>query len=150
MMDNLVCPQCKSDSVVKNGKRQNQQSFLCKDCRRQFTSDNSFIEREKRAALTLCCFGLSFRRIAQLMGYSHVTILNWAHEFEERDTIQLYDYYFMELDEVCDFLVERAQCDDFSARFKSLQEALLQSAEIEIGRIAQRVLNKIADSEIKK
>ena len=139
----MKCTKCKSDRIVKNGKRQGQQCYKCKGCGRQFTGDMSFIEREKRAALTLCCFGLSFRKIGYLMGYSHVTILNWAHEFEKREIIDLYEDYFMELDEVSEFLVARTRDPKLGKRFVSIQEALAWNVENEVSKILEKTFESL-------
>ncbi|NEP40756.1 MAG: IS1 family transposase, partial [Okeania sp. SIO2H7] len=35
----MDCPDCQSHKVVKNGHRQGKQSYLCRDCGRQFRSN---------------------------------------------------------------------------------------------------------------
>ena len=40
-MQKMKCPRCESTSYRKNGRRGNKQSYLCKECGRQFTEDNS-------------------------------------------------------------------------------------------------------------
>ncbi|MEM8723187.1 MAG: IS1 family transposase, partial [Cyanobacteria bacterium P01_G01_bin.39] len=32
----MQCPECKSKKIVKNGRRKDQQNYLCRDCDRQF------------------------------------------------------------------------------------------------------------------
>ncbi|KAI9132445.1 TetR/AcrR family transcriptional regulator [Acaryochloris sp. CCMEE 5410] len=36
VMKVMTCPHCQSDRLSKNGKRRNQQCYVCKDCRKQF------------------------------------------------------------------------------------------------------------------
>ena len=124
--------------------RQGQQCFLCKACGRQFTTDSEFIEREKRAALTLCCFGLSFRKIGHLLGYSHVTILKWAQEFEKREITDIYNDYFMEMDEVCEFIATRTK-DSYDKRFASLQEALNWEVDNELSKIIHKAFENLVE-----
>ena len=138
----LKCARCSGTNVTKNGKRQGQQCYRCRDCGRQFTGDVEFIEKEKRAALTLCCFGLSFRKIGYLMGYSHVTILNWAHDFEKRMEPPG-DDYFMELDDVCAFLHERTKNPKIGKKFPSLQEALTWNVENEVSKILEKLFAQL-------
>ncbi len=40
-MQKMKCPRCESTSYRKNGRRGNKQCYLCKECGRQFTEDNS-------------------------------------------------------------------------------------------------------------
>ena len=83
-MEDLECHKCGSDTYVKNGNKHGKQNYLCKKCGCQFTNDYSFSKRERDAAITLYCAGLSFRQIAELLLYSHVTILNWVRDFANK------------------------------------------------------------------
>ena len=142
----MNCYKCQSTHSIKNGHRGGKQCWLCKTCGRQFTGDYSFIEREKRAAITLCCLGLSMRKIGWLLGYSHVTILNWVRDFEERTTTDeslMEEGYLMELDEVCDFLATREANPRFGKRFATPQAALTWSLENEITKILQKSLRNL-------
>ena len=69
---------------MKNGSRLGKQCHLCKICGRQFTGEHELIENEKRTALVLGCLRLSSRKIGNLMGYSHVTILKWFKSNAEK------------------------------------------------------------------
>lgn len=77
------------------------------------------------------------------MGYSHVTILNWAHEFEKREIIDLYEDYFMELDEVSEFLVARTRDPKLGKRFVSIQEALAWNVENEVSKILEKTFESL-------
>lgn len=39
VMKVMICPQCRSQQVSKNGHRRGRQCYLCKDCRRQFVEE---------------------------------------------------------------------------------------------------------------
>lgn len=133
------CPKCQSIDTVKNGLRTGKQCFLCRECGRQFIAgDNAEAERDKCAALTLCAFGLSMRKIGYLLGYSHVTILNWAREFEKKDLPR--EDYFMELDELCDFLKTRTANPKMGKRFPTMQEAITWNVEKLLGKQMDEII----------
>jgi len=101
----MTCSKCLGELCVKNGNRDGKQCYLCKACGRQFTGDHEHVELEKRAAITLEGFGLSMRKIGDVLGYSHVTIMNWLRDFKERASKAI-ESYFMGIDEVRAFLGE--------------------------------------------
>jgi len=138
----MVCSKCKSDYTVKNGNRKGKQCYLCKACGCQFTGDQLFIENEKRVALTLCCFGLSMRKIGELLGYSHVTILNWVRDFEKRRETPQEDY-FMEIDEMCEFLKTRTNNPRLGKRFPTMQAALTWNVENEMSKILSNIFSQL-------
>ena len=140
----MTCYKCKSEYTVKNGHRKGKQCYLCKICGTQFTGDHTFIENEKRVALTLCCFGFSMRKIGDLLGYSHVTILNWVREFEEKreqDVEQkiFNEDYFLSIDEMCEFLSKRNQNSRLGKRFPSMQDALTWNVENEMSKVLEKL-----------
>jgi len=118
--------------------RGGKQCYLCRVCKCQFTGDQSFVENEKRVAITLCCFGLSSRRIGQLLGYSHVTILKWVRAFENQRS-EPNENYFMDLDEICEFLAVRAANPRMGRRFTSMQAALTWNVENEMSKYMEKV-----------
>ena len=138
----MQCPKCNTDYIVKNGMRKGKQCHLCKSCGCQFTGDHNFIENEKRVALTLCCFGLSMRKIGDLLGYSHVTILNWVRDFESKRVTPNEDY-FLSIDEIAEFLKERSKNPKMARRFPSLQSALTWNVEHEMGKAMEKLLNTV-------
>ena len=137
----MVCNRCKSDYTIKNGMRQGKQCFLCKVCGFQFSTDHAFFEHEKRVALTLCCFGLSMRKIGMLLGYSHVTIRNWIRAFEARRDEPNEDY-FMDMDEICEFLKKR-NSPRLGRRFATMESALTWNVENEMSKVMEKVLSTL-------
>ena len=75
------------------------------------------------------------------MLYSHVTILNWIKEFEEKRTSPNEDY-FMEIDELTKFLQERTS-NPQGKRFKTMGEALNWNVENEMNHIIEKVLSSL-------
>lgn len=134
----MKCVKCNNNYSIKNGKRGGKQSYLCKACGRQFTGDKEYIENEKKAALTLAIFGLSARKIALMLSYSHPTILNWIREFEKNRTTFSEDS-FLELDELCDFLSKRTK-NPQGRRFNTMQDALTWNVENEMSKHIEKVL----------
>jgi len=134
----MICVKCNSSSTTKNGKRGGKQCYQCRECGRQFTGDAQFLANEKRAALTLAIFGLSARKIALLLSYSHPTILSWIREFEKNRTTPNEDY-FMDLDELCKFLQSRTHSPE-SRNITSLQASLTWNVENELSKHLEKVL----------
>lgn len=137
----MNCVKCNSTNIIKYGKRNGNQCFLCKSCSHQFTNSRTFIENEKRAAITLYCFGLSLRKIANFLLYSHVTIHNWIKEFElNYDTPK--EDYFMELDELSKLITDRNE-NPQGRRFKTMQSALTWNIENEISKQIEKIFSEL-------
>jgi len=90
----MECKYCGSESVVKNGKIREKQSYLCKDCGHRFYLDGKFarMKNDKAvivSALNLYYDGLSLRKaqrnLEQIFGekVSQVTILNWLKKYSK-------------------------------------------------------------------
>ena len=97
MQKKIVCPNCKSDVIVKRGftdtvNRGKQQRYLCKDCRKSFVFNEGFWKmKNKDEIVTMCVdmylLNLSSRKMRnQLKRHfnitvSHVTILDWVRKY---------------------------------------------------------------------
>jgi AcrR family transcriptional regulator len=77
----MVCPECQSEKLAKNGHRHGKQRYICKDCGRQFglgSSDRGYPSKIVQKCLDLHAQGVSFREIERQTGISHNTVINWA------------------------------------------------------------------------
>jgi AcrR family transcriptional regulator len=77
----MICPDCQSDRVAKNGKQQGKQRYVCRGCGRQFV--DRYVERGypleiRQRCLDLHRAGVSFREIERSTGVSHNTVINWV------------------------------------------------------------------------
>ncbi len=79
----MQCPKCKSQKIVKNGRRKNQQNYLCRNCERQFVDNydrRGYSQEVKEHCLSLYCNGLGFRAIERTTGVCHNTGINWVKQ----------------------------------------------------------------------
>lgn len=81
------CPHCKSISFMKNGKSGSSQRFICKDCRKTFTtSNNTILFGTKKDMTTWKLFihclveKYSLRKTAEICGISLPTAFTWRHK----------------------------------------------------------------------
>lgn len=80
----MQCKKCKGKHIVKNGKRDGKQCYLCADCRHQFISESGrHTEEEVKMAVSLYSVGLSFRTIAALFCVNASTIYRWIRAWAE-------------------------------------------------------------------
>lgn len=84
-MNEIICPKCKSNHIVKSGIVKQRQRFACKQCMYHFTVtkigkkiDDYYVVK----ALQLYLEGVSLREIERLLGVSHVSILNWVKKYK--------------------------------------------------------------------
>lgn len=91
----IVCPGCRSASVVMRGLRHNlkssKQLFLCRKCGRKFTLDDGFLRmrfnrEEIRLAVSLYSKGFSLAEVTKHMERKGVkvsrwTVLLWARKY---------------------------------------------------------------------
>ncbi|MET0115722.1 MAG: IS1 family transposase, partial [Limnospira maxima] len=76
---------CQSHKVVKNGHRQGKQSYLCRECGRQFRENpcpGGYSSDVKELCVKMSLNGMGFRAIERVTGISHNTILNWVRVAE--------------------------------------------------------------------
>ena len=81
----MICPDCHSDRVAKNGHQQGKQRYVCRGCGRQFV--DRYVERGypleiRRKCLYLHAQGVSFREIERSTGVSHNTVINWVKNID--------------------------------------------------------------------
>ncbi len=79
----MICPDCQSTNINKNGLKRGKQNHICLACRRQFIdvySDRGYPQELKKHGLHLYLEGNGFRRIERLTGVSHNTVINWVKE----------------------------------------------------------------------
>ncbi len=77
----MDCPDCQSHKVVKNGHRQGKQSYLCRDCGRQFRSNpcpTGYSSDLKELCIKMFLNGMGLGAIERVTGISHNTVLNWV------------------------------------------------------------------------
>jgi AcrR family transcriptional regulator/transposase-like protein len=77
----MICPNCASEKVAKNGHRHGKQRYICRGCGKQFGSEE--IQRGYPSAVRQQCLelhqqGIGFREIERQTGVSHNTVINWV------------------------------------------------------------------------
>jgi transposase-like protein len=94
--DKMICPDCQSDRVAKNGRQQGKQRYICRGCGRQFV--DRYVERGysleiRQKCLDLHRAGVSFREIERSTGVSHNTVINWVKSLESKlESIEIFAY----------------------------------------------------------
>ncbi|MBW4693413.1 MAG: hypothetical protein KME27_16810 [Lyngbya sp. HA4199-MV5] len=81
----MKCPVCRSDQIIKNGRRGAKQSYRCKECGRQFVesyASRGYSRDAKQICLNLYRSGMGFRAIERATGISHNTVINWVRQEE--------------------------------------------------------------------
>ena len=82
----MKCKRCYSDKIGKNGKREGQQCYICKNCSHQFISEfGRHTPQEEQIAVLLYCLGLSFTAIAQVLFVHPSTILRWVRKYAHKN-----------------------------------------------------------------
>jgi transposase-like protein len=79
----MKCPRCESPEVSKNGTRNSKQNFICKQCGRQFveySSARGYSAEIRRICLRMRRQGIAYRKIEELTGVSHNTVIAWDKE----------------------------------------------------------------------
>jgi AcrR family transcriptional regulator len=77
----MVCPNCQSNQLAKNGHQQGKQRYTCKGCGRQFINQytaRGYPLETKQQCLDLHQQGMSFREIERQTGVNHNTVINWV------------------------------------------------------------------------
>ncbi len=88
MTQNPKCPKCGETHVIKYGKVQGKQRFICKHCNYQFTRETivGYPVEMKMDALRLYCSSMSIRAIARFLYVAPQTVANWINEFGQKLT----------------------------------------------------------------
>jgi len=79
----MKCPTCNSDRISKNGHRSGKQSFICKDCRRQFLDSYTQVgypPEVKQLCIKMYLNGLGFRAIERITGINHNSVIGWVKQ----------------------------------------------------------------------
>lgn len=86
-----ICPHCKSLSVVRNGKRNRRQSYICRDCAKAFVqSTGSAIanshsgENVWKEVIRDTVAGISLDKTANSLDLHHSTVFNMRHKILTR------------------------------------------------------------------
>ena len=90
----MNCPRCTSDKVVKNGHRHGKQSYLCRDCHRQFRENPSpqgYSTQVKELCVKMSLNGMGFRSIERVTGINHNSVINWVRQAAEAIPAQNYE-----------------------------------------------------------
>ncbi len=75
----IICPECKSSKISKNGHRRGKQNYICRDCERQFVEYYSCVgysDEIKQQCLKMYVNGTGFRAIERQTGVNHNTVIN--------------------------------------------------------------------------
>ena len=85
----MICPDCQSDRVAKNGRQQGKQRYICRGCGRQFLdryTQRGYPLEIRQQCLVLHTQGISFREIERKTGVDCNTVINWVKNIElEKD-----------------------------------------------------------------
>ncbi|MBT1701902.1 IS1/IS1595 family N-terminal zinc-binding domain-containing protein [Chryseosolibacter indicus] len=94
-MQEIVCPKCKHDVLIKSGIVKGRQRFRCKKCDYFFTVlkegkniDPYYVIK----ALQLYIEGVTLREIERILGVSHVSVLNWVKKYNVKAP-ENYEYH---------------------------------------------------------
>lgn len=82
-----VCPHCKEEDILRNGKYNNKQRYICKNCRKTFTdftnsaTYNSKKTLDKWIKYAKCMLnGYSIRKCAEIVEINIATSFFWRHK----------------------------------------------------------------------
>jgi AcrR family transcriptional regulator/transposase-like protein len=81
----MICPDCQSDRVTKNGHQQGSQRYICRGCGRQFLdryAQRGYPLEIRQQCLELHTQGISFREIERQTGVNCNTVINWVKNMQ--------------------------------------------------------------------
>jgi transposase-like protein len=139
----MKCKKCGCERVVKNGSKNGNKYYKCKECGAQFSEVVRDSKNERHWAVVLYCFGLSLRTIGTILGYSDVTILNWVRAFAKAhyDKPMPKGEIVLELDEMWHFIrSKKTNCGFGKHIVAQLENLLTGNAEIAIPPLLQNCI----------
>jgi AcrR family transcriptional regulator len=77
----MICPDCQSDRIAKNGRQQGKQRYVCRGCGRQFLdryTQRGYPLEIRHKCLDLHAQGIGFREIERQTGVDCNTVINWV------------------------------------------------------------------------
>jgi AcrR family transcriptional regulator/transposase-like protein len=83
----MICPDCQSDRVAKNGRQQGKQRFMCRGCGRQFLdryTQRGYPLEIRHRCLDLHAQGIGFREIERQTGVDCNTVINWVKSLDSK------------------------------------------------------------------
>ncbi len=83
-MNQISCPKCSKEELIKSGVIKGRQRFNCKTCNYSFTvlkQGKSIDPYYVIKSLQLYIEGISFRDIERILGISHVSVMNWVKKY---------------------------------------------------------------------
>ena len=82
-MDKIVCKNCGSVEIKKNGFVFGVQRYQCKKCGLQFTKMTAHGKdaKDRATALSLCQMGVSQNQVAKILSLTPTTIARWTKDF---------------------------------------------------------------------
>jgi insertion element IS1 protein InsB len=113
--EEITCPACSSLNIVKNGKtKQRKQRYLCKDCRRQFIRDYTYlgcVGAVRAMVVPLTMNGSGIRDIRRVLSLSVNTVLKTLREAATQITEPVLpkQIQVLELDEFWSFVRTKKQ-----------------------------------------
>jgi len=82
----MKCPNCNSTETVKNGRRKERQSHMCKHCGRQFLESYRpwrYSDDVRQLCIKMYLNGMGLRGIERVTNIHHTTVMHWIHAGHE-------------------------------------------------------------------
>lgn len=131
----MKCHHCESKEYRKNGRYQNVQRYICKQCGRSFTSRGErYAKSVKEHALTMYLNNVGIRKIARFVSASPAGVLKWIRAARGRLAEQLHTAAdsvekalpdVIEMDEIYTYVQKKANGPSFGLLIVDGNVALL-------------------------
>lgn len=132
----MQCHHCGSADYRRNGSYAGVQRYICKGCRRSFTSRGErFSKQVKARALDMYLNNVGIRKVARFVGASPASILNWIAAAAEamaqrlaRAAEQLRDVRpdVIEMDEIYTYIQKNGSAPSYGLLILDEKVALLR------------------------